>query len=129
MQKREKQSMTAFGHRLVVEESKASSSSCWNAILGTVVMSYEWIDTNSSGQEVIFWARINQKEMTFDTHITCERNKFSYAHDTSGRSFFHCKAQARVTVGFNANNYIEIAPNINGSWDTYGHSNNYHFSF
>jgi hypothetical protein len=131
MIEKSKSKETNFRNSLQVKSTQASGRSCWNADSSSVTISYKWIqNSDNESQSVKIWSNINGNIKTLNTQITCrEIESISYSKETTDESAFLCNATAIVKTGFQENIYLELAPQINGSWDTSGYARNYFFEF
>jgi hypothetical protein len=124
---------TTFGNSLLVKSTQVSNNSCWNVQNNSVTITYRWVqDSDNESQDVKIWANINGNTKTLITQITCTElrsESISYSKDTTNNDAFLCSATATVKTGFLENVSLELAPMINGSWDTGGYAQNYSFEF
>jgi len=111
---------------------KSPRSDCWNISSSGFNITYAWGQNVPTSQynQVGFWVRVNNFEFHINhTEIKCTtNNSLNYSHNTNGQQNYLCTATAYVKVGNNEAWDIEIAPQVDGSWDTAGHGNNYRFS-
>ena len=128
MKKSTHEAQTQLGNYLQVQSYKASAPTCWNAQDSQVIVSYQWMQTSPETRSVIFWAKVNQSEAAIQAYVSCAKsNEFGYAHNTSGEAYYLCKAEAQISKGYHESLSVEVAPQINGLWDTRGYAQNYSF--
>lgn len=130
-EEKNQQTKTSANLSLKVQSSMINSPTCWNANDSVLNISYEWLQGSAMVSQVVnFWMNINGQQRTFSAHIICKHlNELNYAADTSGAITYRCAATARVRVGYQKNILVEIAPQMNGVWDTPGFQKNYLFQF
>jgi len=125
-------SVTAKGASLTLTSSKSPRNDCWNISSSGFNIAYSWSQNVSDPQynQVGFWIKINDVESYLSSNtIKCTmNNSLSYSHNTSGVQEYQCTASIFYLVGNTEAWDIEIAPQIDGSWDTVGFGNNYNFS-
>jgi hypothetical protein len=123
---------TFWDYRLDVSISHPFSEECWNAEQSGFEISYYWIEKSAPVQmpEVKFWLLFNQDEMVLNAHVNCiPVEVLNYGHNPAEKRPYKCTASVRVNTGFQDAWEVEIAPNIDGRWDTRGFRQNYFFSF
>jgi hypothetical protein len=126
-----KETRTTSGNNLRVQYVMAPQSRCWNADDGAIAISYEWLQNNSDeNHNAIFWTKINQFESTIKANISCKRFDNGGLYNSNSReNSYLCRAIGRIKIGYNENAIVEIAPQLDGSWDTKGFAQNYLFKF
>jgi len=126
-----KEARTTKGNNLQVHFKMAPNSRCWNAEDGAITISYEWLQKNDDeNHKAVFWTKTNQSVSTINANISCKRfdNGRFYTSNSSDNSYV-CRAIGSLKIGFQENVAVEIAPQLDGSWDTKGFSQNYLFKF
>lgn len=121
---------TVSGKALVVQAFQAKPG-CWNANQSQVQINYYWLQDSFSAENVHahFWVRINGEETNLDGQVSCHLNSgWSLGADTSGHGDFLCSAVANVGVKADSVT-VEVAPELQGQWDTAGYGQNYTFKF
>jgi hypothetical protein len=129
MRETSKTAKTAFGHSLQVTSSMSLNSSCWNAESSSVTIAYGWVqDSDDDSHSVTIWANINGNAKTLNPQVRCLRDqRISYSKDTTNTGSYLCTATAVVQIGYQQGVSVEVAPQIDGSWDTRGYAQNYSF--
>lgn len=102
---------------------------CWNAADGNVAVSYEWAqDSSNTNHKSQFWIRTNQDEgRTYEGSVSCRSNE-SLSYSYSSAESYTCKAQVILKIGYQKDLNIEVAPALDGRWDTKGYGDNYLFN-
>ena len=127
MRENSQETQTVLKNTLRVQSEIAQSSRCWNADDSAVNITYEWFQNNGeTDQRVQFWTKINQVESTVAARVYCKQFDGGGNYTNYGNTY-KCQAVASVKVGYQENITIEVAPKIDGSWDTKGYSQNYFF--
>jgi len=125
--------VTAKGASLVLTSFKSPRNDCWNKASSGFKIAYSWSQNVSTSQytQVGFWIKVNDIDFYLNSNTTkcIINNSLHYSHNTSGEQEYRCTASLFYLVGDTEVWDIEIAPQIDGSWDTAGYSNNYKFSF
>jgi len=126
--------VTVNGASLVLTSSKSPISDCWNLSSSGFTIAYIWGQNVQTSQysQVGFYVKVNNLEFPIDysdVDIRCTTsNSLSYSHNTNGQQNYLCTATTYVKVGNNEAWDIEIAPQVDGSWDTAGFRKDYKFS-
>lgn len=125
---------TAKGNYLQVQTLNSASASCPYSRDAKVTISYIWDQETNNTPKVLFWTKLSglnlNQEATVNTYVTCnELAGDGYNLDTSNKKVFRCSAQASLGTGYQEKLNVEVAPQIDGSWDTRGYSQNYTFKF
>jgi hypothetical protein len=113
---------TTKGSVLRLTSSKVNSSRCWNLNSSGISVSYEWnqVEPKAKYQKVGFWIKLGREEQYLKASSISCRNQNRY---------YLCSASGFVSIP-NMNNWaIEIAPEVDNSWDTKGVGQNYFFNF
>ncbi len=128
-----KDATTAFGNNLLIQALNAAGPNCSYAKDSRVTIFYSWFQDADNYPRVEFWTKINNTGITLDltvvAYVTCnELNSAHYLHQVSGKRF-KCTAKAMIGTGYQDKMDVEVAPLIDGKWDTRGFSQNYYFQF
>ena len=119
-------------HALIsVSSTKAPRPDCWNVSDSRIKVLYQWRQDgfNSKYTDIGFWIRVNSESDFINVapqSIRCSVDGLFYGKSGEGQSI--CSAVAYKTIGNIKDWDIEIAPQLNLDWDTYGYDNNYNFS-
>lgn len=128
-----KDATTAFGNNLHIQALNAAGPNCSYAKDSKVTILYSWFQDADYHPRVEFWAKINNIGITLDltvvANVSCNELKNSpYLFQASGKRF-KCFAKAVIGTGYQDKMAVEVAPSIDGQWDTRGFSQNYYFQF
>lgn len=126
-----KETTTAFGNNLTVQALNAAGPNCSYAKDSRITIVYSWFQNSGYAPHVDFWTRINNegltRELTVFAYVSCNEFKIGPYSDESTR--YKCLAKTMIGTGYQNKMNIEVAPLIDGQWDTRGYSQNYYFQF
>lgn len=121
-----KDTTTAFGNNLLIQALNAAGPDCSYAKDSKITISYSWVQDTTDAPRVEFWTKINNTGITLDltvvAYVSCNE-----INSTSTR--FKCVAKALIGTGYQNKMDVEVAPLIDGQWDTKGYNQNYNFQF
>ncbi|QDK37991.1 hypothetical protein [Bdellovibrio sp. NC01] len=121
---------TAQGKELTATLFQPQSSWCWNAGESKLRLIYKWTQVNSAqAGSATFWMRINEMEAILPAQTQCvHAEAIGYEKNTSGEQVYLCAAFAEIAAPA-TKVQLEVAPVVNGNWDTAGYEKNYLFNF
>lgn len=128
-----KETVTAFGNNLAIQTLNAAGPDCSYAKDSRITIVYSWFQNSGNPPHVDFWTRINNngltQELSVFAYVSCnEFNSGPYSDHSNGNRF-KCFAKAMIGTGYQDKMNVEVAPLIDGNWDTRGYSQNYYFQF
>lgn len=125
LQEQTKEKTTAHGGVIKVTSLKAPAASCWNVNESTLRVAYSWLqdDANTSLIHAAIWMQVNNRAVTVLASVSC-----TFATPGAYQvTRYVCTATAESRVGDIDTWNIEVAPVLNGVWDTAGYGQNYRF--
>lgn len=125
------QAGTAGGNRLVVTASRAPRPDCWNARNATLSVNYVWrAERSTEAPRVSVWYRVNNQSGTAPASVICMGpGRYSLNKRTDNVNEVECHAVATLPFPAEGNVSVELAPVVNGAWDTAGYGQNTQFRF
>jgi hypothetical protein len=123
---------TVNGLTLTVTAYKPNSASCWNANQASLRVDYEWMQKNNSQNthKISHWMRLNNNSFYIGANVTChQQNSNGMQANTSGDTLYRCTATTTVSIANMKSVDVEVAPQVDGTFDTAGYGQNYHFNF
>jgi len=131
LKQQSQQVSTVQGRLLTVTSFQALQGSCWNTNQTHIEISYQWLQEISAVENTAqIWLKINEREGTLNLTTSCaaSHDQMTYEKNTSGKTIYRCSGTATVAVKPGALR-VEVAPVVNGAWDTHGFGQNYIFNF
>lgn len=122
---------TAAGARLRVTSSRAPRRDCWNARNATLAVQYTWRSERSvDAPQVSVWYRVNNQSGTSPASVFCVGpGRYGMDKRTDNLNEVECHASATLPFPAEGNVSVELAPVVNGDWDTSGFGQNTSFRF
>lgn len=126
-----KETTTTFGNNLAIQALNAAGPDCSYAKDSRITIIYSWFQDSGYTPHIDFWTRINNNGLTNDltvfAYVSC--NEFNSGPYSVPYNRFKCFAKAIIGTGYQNKISVEVAPLIDGHWDTRGYSQNYYFQF
>jgi hypothetical protein len=124
--------VTSQGALLTVTAKLSPKASCWNAGSSHVVIDYRWVQSSKAVVPTAgaFWMRVNGAESQQNANLICMPvSNLKAQANTSGESQVECSMRAieKLSVTGQTRVEIEVAPVLDGNWDTKGFEQNYVF--
>ncbi|RYZ98530.1 MAG: hypothetical protein EOP11_20570 [Proteobacteria bacterium] len=113
---------TANGNLLTATYAHAARANCWNASQAAVTIAYRF-SSETAQPSVGLWVKLNGRDQTLTAQVTCSSVQSGIAKDTSPRASFACFALATLPTATGAQE-LEIAPSVNGAFDTSAYGQN-----
>jgi hypothetical protein len=117
---------TTSGNLLTATYAHAPRANCWNANQASVTIAYRFLAVEPN-PAVSFWVKLNGRDQTLIARVTCSSDSSGVAKDTSNARRFACFALASIPTGLGSQT-LEVAPAVNGNYDTSGYGENSRFS-
>lgn len=121
-----KEALTAMGNNLTIQALNAAGPDCSYAKDSKITILYSWLQDSNYVPKVEFWTKVDNTGVTLDltvvAYVSCNE-----LNSTSNR--IKCVAKAMIGTGYQDKMDVEVAPFIDGQWDTLGYSQNYIFKF
>jgi hypothetical protein len=110
---------------LTATYARAPRENCWNADQARIDLDYSYAGPQAP---VSFWINVNGSERTLPASVSCSSGSSGYAKDTRNERPQNCVAHATLPVRLGRQE-LEVAPIVNGTFDTQGFGKNLRLSF
>ncbi|XGC81933.1 hypothetical protein ACES2L_05485 [Bdellovibrio bacteriovorus] len=122
---------TQQGLQLIASILRPPRQDCWNKDSSAILIGYEWhqVSKELPKNEVLFWINVQGQQQFISADVMCFAAKSLFDKNTSYEDLYQCKASAQLRLEHFGSFILEIAPRLNGKWDTHGFERNYIFNF
>ncbi|RZA06889.1 MAG: hypothetical protein EOP11_09175 [Proteobacteria bacterium] len=118
---------TSGGNLLTATYAHAPRENCWNANQASLTLAYRFSSAERAA-EVALWVNLNGKAQTLPARLSCTDAQSGMQKDTNNQRRFACFAIVVLPAVLGAQS-LEVAPSVNGAFDTRGYGENASFQF